>query len=179
MTTVVDICNQALVRAEVSALISDLEEDHPEANVARAVYGRNRDTLLAMAAWPFATRRQKLALLPETENRPGWRYAYALPADCLSARDLDPRAPFHLEDEVVITDAEEAELVYTARVEDPRLFHPLFTDALTWLMAADFALGIAKSREREDHARARFELALSRARARAIGQRRNRPGPGY
>lgn len=177
MATIIDICNTALYRAEVSAVIDDLSADTPEAQASQTLYHLGVDHLLSLTEWPFATKRAALALLPPADQRPDWRSAYALPSDCLVPRDLYPRQPFAIEGSHLLTDASEATLRYTARIGDPALFPALFVDALAWHLAADFALAIGKNRELEHLNRARFEMALSKAKAQILGAQRRRPAP--
>lgn len=179
MATEVDICNLALSRAQVTDFIHALEEDRPSANVARVLYPQHRDALLALAPWPFTTRRATLAALVG-EERAGWAYVFGLPVDCLVARDLNPRAPFRLEDDgtgirVLLANVKTPELIYTASVTNPDMFHPLFRDALIWNLAADFALALGKDGKLEQLCRARYEAALSRARVLVLAEKRDLP----
>ncbi len=44
---------------------------------------------------------------------------------------------------VLLTDWEDAELIYTSRVTTTGIFPPAFTNALSWALAAEFALSLA------------------------------------
>lgn len=188
------ICNLALVAIGHSQLIDALDDDSPEAEVANAVYAQSRDAILERVPWKFATLRATLADLGATAVRDGWAYAYSLPSDCIAPRALtvagtpapgpEDRIPFELEADassasrgavdgmVLLTDLDEAELVYTARVETPALFSPLFIDCLKWSLAAQFALGIAKKPAVARTMEQRFEQALSIAAASQYRQSR-------
>lgn len=163
--TVEDICNLALKRVGCKKRVDDLEADQtPEAEACADVYATCRDKLLEMFAWPFAQRRATLAELDEAGDRDGeWAYAYALPDDCVqpqyiptgvsrSAAKAD-RQPFRLEageangdgevdTTVLLTDAAEATLVYTARITNPTLYPAAFVDALAWLIATELTLSM-------------------------------------
>lgn len=151
-----DICNGALVCVGVGQFLDNLSEDTAEARACDQIYARTRDALLEKAPWKFARRRAVLAL--STEERTGWAYVYALPSDCLAPLFLDPgvlmpaaaeRVPFDWEagtsgsvagPALLLTNQEEAELHYTARVENVSLFSPGFVEALEWAIAAKLAL---------------------------------------
>ena len=152
------LCNLALVRIGQRQLIDSLEEASVEAQTCKAVYASARDAVLGEFWWPFATKRATLALITDGE-RDGWEYAYSLPADCIAdgARYLwsglrDPpaesRIPFTTESNdagdglILLTDEEDAILVYTYAVTLPGLFPPLFVQALAWKVASELALGL-------------------------------------
>lgn len=154
-TSEVQICNLALIRVGHRQLIDDLDEATTEAQLCKAMYELARDAVLERHWWKFATRRSTLGLLANV-SRSGWVHAYAVPVDCLTERYLYPgtrnpaneqRIPFDVEDDsgvgrILLTDQEDAELVYTARVENPVLFSSGFVQALTWKLASDLALGL-------------------------------------
>lgn len=149
-----ELCNIALARIGQGEFIDALTEDTREARACKVCYSHCRDTVLASHPWSFATKRSTLALL--TVERTGWEFAYALPTDCITALSLysgtrapsaDVRVPFAIEHDsssnrVLLTDEEEAELIYIGRVTAPPLFPPLFTDALAWKLASELALSL-------------------------------------
>lgn len=148
------LCNVALLRIGERQLIDDLDEDTAPAKACKALYAHARDEVLEAAWWNWATRRAVLALL-DGETRTGWGYVYALPDDCLAARSIytgtrspsaRQRIPFSMEmgatGRVLLTDMEDAELVYTARVTTVALFPTSFADAVAWRLAVDLVLAI-------------------------------------
>lgn len=155
-STEIDICNEALLYVGNSKRINDFTERTAEAIACAVAYGKTRDALLARAHWRFATKRSVLAL--STEERTGWTYVYVLPADCVAPRYIWPgqrlpnplnKIPFTFESsssgptvdgQVLLTDKAEAELIYTAQVNNTGLYPPLFVEALAWAMAAKLAL---------------------------------------
>lgn len=180
----VAVCNIALARMGTSAPIASLDEASAEAGACRVLYADTRDSVLAAAPWPFATRRALLAEVAAPSDPPyadvttGWAHRYALPADCLVARSvwsgernpLRP-VPFAVEHgatgRVLLTDQGDAQIEYTARIVEPVAFDPGFLDALAWHLAADLAIALKAKPEMEALCRQRYELALSRAAARA------------
>lgn len=163
----VDIVNRALSRIKHAKRVSDLSEAAAARSVeveqARLWYAITRDQVLRRHGWPFATVRAKLALVAGVE-RTDFAHAYAAPPRMLAARFIarpgernprhDQRPPYLVEAHVdadgevigklVITDQDDAELVYTVRVENPQVFDPDFESAYTWLLAGELARGIAK-----------------------------------
>ena len=149
MATKIDICNLALVRLNLNP-IQSLTQATKEARVLSAIYDNALDTALRAHPWNFATRAATLALLPE--EHPRWTYVYACPQDCVWAREIyNPRSRVEkIEFEiargaagrVVLTDEEQATLVYTERVTNPSEYDQLFISALAYALAAEMAVAI-------------------------------------
>jgi len=91
MASAVDICNLALSfvgdRANVSSI--DPPEGSAQAEHCARWYPIARDRLLSEHNWNFATKRAALALLSSVSIS-GWSYAYAMPADCMTAIAVIP-----------------------------------------------------------------------------------------
>lgn len=183
--TAADICNLALLRIGQRAFLDSLDGQDLASRTSKVLYTVARDSVLASAPWPFATRRVTLAALDGVE-RSGWSYVFAYPSDCLSVRGivvgfrvptLEQRGAYaiHLDDDgtgkVIVADGSAVELEYTARVESVGLFSPLFVDALAWKLAADLAPALAGKPEMIDMATRNFEFALARALAADFNQR--------
>ena len=93
MASEVDICNLALAHLGDEATVASLSppEGSAQAEHAARFYPIARDGLLEMHAWSFASKRSNLALL--TSSIAQWQYAYAAPADMMSAISiLDPNS---------------------------------------------------------------------------------------
>lgn len=143
-----------------------------------------RDTLLEMHNWGFATRRVQPALL-HTGYGP-WGYAYERPADCIRVlgvypdgyiRRAEAGAEFDWETDenavqLILTDTENATIVYTRRVDDPSKFTPLFTESLAWLLASYVAGPLIKGTEGQQAAQAAYGAFLAMF-ARATGSSAN------
>lgn len=111
-------------------------------------------------AWGFNTVRVTTpALLVNAQ--PGWMYAYAKPDDCLrilkvirggftSEWEAQPSAQFTRETEemtgveIILTNVEDATIVYQRLVEDTAAFPPQFVSALAWLLASYLAGPVVK-----------------------------------
>jgi hypothetical protein len=144
------ICGLALLRVGQRQVIGSLTEATTEAQACALIYPAARDAILEEHWWSWATKRQALAL--STETRTGWAYAYALPSDCVTARYLwsgyrfpaaSQTIPFAIEasadgsSRLLLTDQEDAELVYTAAITTPSLWSAMARDALAWRISAD------------------------------------------
>lgn len=180
--SVVAICNTALARIAINKSISSLEEDSVEASMCRSLYPEHVDTLLTACPWPFAQKRSSLVEIPDSP-RGGYRHTYQLPADCLVVQEVwrgrrirhaRERVPFAIEHEaetrVLLTDMPNAEIRYTARVNNTLIFSPTFRDVLAWSLAADLAAALADKERMVHRAQAKYELALTRAVAATLGE---------
>jgi len=145
--SVLYIGNLALSHLGDSGRVADLNENTKAAYYVRLHYEQARDDTLAAAAWGFARKFQALADLGDPPDQ--WTYRYALPTDCVTARNLVDTTGLNLHPEFelaiadtldqvcVLTDEPEAVLCYTARVEQVALFPAPFVDALA-LRLADY-----------------------------------------
>lgn len=183
-TSAEQIVNLALSRIGHRQPIDDLDEDTEAAAMATVAYELSRDAVLEEFRWPFATKRATLALLA-SETLDDWSYIYALPTDCLVPQFIDPgvsmparnqRIAFALEyyesteREVVLTNQEDAILVYTFKAENVTLFTPLFVQALAWKMAAEFALALAVKPAVGVAMEEKYQEALAKAVSSAMNQ---------
>jgi hypothetical protein len=169
----VAICNLALSRMN-SRPIQSLGESSVEATQCNAIYAFTRDALLRVHPWNFANRRVTLSLL--TDTIVGYDYAYQYPSDCLCARYLVNSAsrdelPFEVQSNealdyrMILTDVEDAELVYTARVINSENFEEGFIETISWKMAADLAIPLRGKIELQKHFYQIYRNALSAAAA--------------
>lgn len=180
--TAVQICNAALVNTGTSATINSFDERTSESRACKAIYELTRDGLLERFPWKFATKRQSLALNSGSWlQRTGWTYSYALPSDCIIPRRIwagvrTPNAldkiPFEVEASgpgtsttetsqlILLTDQAAAELIYTARNDNPALYSPLFIEALAWALAKKLCLVLPVKPEWSAKCDAEFTKAL-------------------
>jgi hypothetical protein len=191
MSTYVDIGNLALSHLGDDATVAVL--DPPESS-AQAVHLSRfipiaRDEMLEGFAWKFAQRRATLALRAETSD--AWEFAYAEPSDCIRVIGIlpygytsDDNATELFDTEsaddgtpLIITNTENATLLYTARVTDPSRFTPLFTSALARLVAAYVAGPLIKGEEGQKAALQQYQAFLGiwgRATTSSANQSRSR-----
>ena len=136
--------------------ISDLTEATPEAEQVNLVFDDTRDALLRQHPWNFAKKYASPATVSGTV--PGnWTYMYAYPTDAVRVNGIiDPvetGTPIKFEVarnasdvKVVLTDQEDAEFFYTARITDTVQFDPEFTMALSYALAARLAMPLTGER---------------------------------
>lgn len=147
--TSTEICNKALAHLG-DARISDFHEISVAAEKCRTHYDQERDELLRMHRWNFAQQRATLSQLAEGPAF-GWAYQYALPADCLRVLELNGveasmcDSSYKIEGRNLVTDAEEAKIVYVKRVTDTTLYDVLFVGALAYKLAAALCKEITNS----------------------------------
>ena len=77
------------------------------------------------------------------------------------------RTPAYLiESNAILTNKQNAELVYIARVEEPRAWPPSFADALAWAMAGELASARINDSQKQNWCYQNYEIALAKAAAR-------------
>lgn len=188
MASETDIWNLALMDLGVTTGVADLvTEESKAARVGRMLYDATRDHCLQEFPWSFATRRVALALL--TSDPPtNWGFSYRFPTDCIQPQGLvvpglrNPRStqkiPFEVASDstgrVIYTDLEDAELLYTARIEDTSLFEPMFVTALAALLASRGAMPMSVKPELAANAGRAYVNVLHNAAAHSMNQ--SQPG---
>jgi hypothetical protein len=159
MSSIVFICNLALSNIGKEN-ISSLTEESAEARACKQFYAHTRDTLLQAYPWRWAGRT--LAMAEVINNKPNrWDHAYQRPSDCLKIRRVVDEmlldyVPYELravkaggfdyavEGSVIYTNLTPAYLEYTARIDDPTEFPPLFQDALAWHLAVRLSMPLTR-----------------------------------
>ena len=161
----VDICNFALSNVGAFAGLQTVEiGSSKEAVACRAQYPLALKAALRDpdCDWGFARKTIQLAL---ADLEPvGYTYAYKYPSDCIRAlRIHNPaiegdcvlteydyirrklkRIPFELgsdpsgNNKLILTNREQAVLVYTGFIDNPNMFDPLFAEALGYKLSAAF-----------------------------------------
>lgn len=147
----ITICNMALYRTGVSSTIANLDEPSKEARLLKTFFAPIRDFVLRDVDWNFARKRQVLALLTGTPPT-NWTYAYAMPDDCLNIQSLvirgtrvpasKDRIPYEVQGRSILTDQDNAELIYTYRCTDMSLWDPQAVSALAWALVPEIAMGL-------------------------------------
>lgn len=194
------ICNLALLRAGQLQRITSLSDPGPAAQACRAAWDIDRDATLEAAAWPFAMKRKALNAISGGE-RGAWAYAYPEPNDCIAPRNLDQadddnplgtyntnpgeaeQLVFRIESDedtgrrVILTNVENAVLVYTARIEAPARWTAMFRNALAFQLAADLCFGLAKNSALGFKMLAAFEGYVRMAAASSFNQERKEVPP--
>lgn len=156
-TSVVQVCNQALAHLGTTKQIASLVEQSKEARACNLMYEKVRDSLLRRHWWSFNNAWTTVGAL--TNTHPWWQYAYQYPSDCLGVRYVanaahNPlmwkkadRIPHQVGYDsgarVILTNEENAVIVYSARVVDPNVWDVGFADALGWSLAVAMAMPLS------------------------------------
>lgn len=155
VTTEAQLCNLALGMVGQRQLITSLTEESTEAQLCAAFYPTARDMLLSSRAWRFTTRRTVLALTQETRTL--WEYAYTAPPRLLMAHEIvsgmrptppGGQVPFDIELNdagdalLILTDMQDAELVYSSKVTNVALYPAPFVMAVAARLAVFLALSL-------------------------------------
>lgn len=167
MSSEVQICNMALSHIGGYSDIAALDNSSQESKKCKLLYSPARDSVLRDNNWNFATKVLTLALLTDTYL--GWVYGYQYPVDCLMAikiyndynnninRDsiyypecnvTDNKIEFQiisneaLTGRIILTNKEDAKLVYIAKVTDTNMFDVEFIDALSYRLASELAISL-------------------------------------
>lgn len=144
-TSVISICNMALGWIGTNSIAS-LTQNDPGARACNQFYDMARQQTLRDHPWNFAQSRIALAAVDVPDTYPEYAYAYAWPDKCIRAHKVrNDAGDYDFEvvlspdgsGRMILTNAQNAVLLYTADVADPTLFDPLYTRALARRLAAD------------------------------------------
>jgi len=138
------IVNLALSRVGEPAIESIDDTGSEVARKVRTVYEHCVKTLSRMTQWQCLKKRVQLT---QNATAPafGYSYSYNLPEDfvrMISVNDIDAWDQedwYELEQGKLLIDQDEAKIVYVAYTEDTTKFDPLFTEALSVLLASRLA----------------------------------------
>lgn len=150
-----DICSRALVQLGAHPIAS-FNEETTEAHVAAQLYPLTMRTLLSSYPWRFALKQASLARLL-TPPASDFRYAYALPADCVRVLSAGRSVRgsglnYRIAGGALHTDSETVMLTYITQPDESD-FPAFFVSALTARLAAAFALPLTESTNRTDYLR--------------------------
>ncbi len=133
--------------------------------------------------WSFAAKTQELSEKPG-RGRDGCERRFALPSDCLRPIRLEAGAlparlgpHFIIEGRDLLTNQDAPRLVYTALIEDPAMWPPAFTLALSWGLAAFLATANNNDARMQQHCFQNYQIALAEAWANDLQMQNPRPEP--
>jgi hypothetical protein len=191
-----DIYNMALAAIGVSRFITSPTEGSLQANTCNVFWDSVRDQCLQDAPWGFAMRFAELQLI--TKTVPGWLNVYAVPSDCLQAREVSPtpstqNIPWSYRGRKVSFEVIENEaggglalacnidsptLAYTARIKTVPLWSPAFVNAVSLLLASRIVSPLSSDPVKYAPLVAKaYEIAISKAAALSMNEGRERPEP--
>lgn len=178
-----NVCNQVLVELGANTITS-LTDGSENAQRCKAVYNDTLRATLEAHDWSFARKRKaltKLAGTPEFEfdNR------FQLPSDCIrslyTGDDLGSGWPYRvppsvqsvwvslegkswqIEGDELLSDRDEVDLIYTARITSPSDWTPMFTEAMVAHLGARIAYAVTRSMALKDKWMQYYEHRLDEA----------------
>lgn len=192
MVSEVDIYNFALSRIGIGQIVGDPAEKSEPARQCRRWFAHCRDECLRSFPWTFARKAVQLAELNQTF--PGWAYVYQYPSDCLMglqvipehglrfpvnwldiwqerSNQVAPRIPWDRalradgNSQVIVTDLNQAWLLYIARVETTSVWDVGFVNMLAWKLASEIARPLKVKADLAQAAADYFEAMRGRAAA--------------
>ncbi len=156
MASKIGIWNQAVSALGIGEDIASATERSAEARACNLFYDEVVKEVLRDFAWPSATAIVALALVEEDPNDE-WAYSYQYPTDCLMARRIlsgertdtrDSRVPYRIvkssTGRIIYSDAQDAELEYTAYDNDPNNYPSDMSSAIAYLLAVKIAPRLTK-----------------------------------
>jgi hypothetical protein len=149
----VQIANFALSKIGDDSTIESLTENSAQANECNLWFDHSRKQTLSAFSWSFAKAR--ITLATHGDDPPAnWGYRYQYPSATVKARfienpagrDADP-VEFVIETSddgtrSILTDLDEAKLIFTKDITDPSLYSEFFIEALAAVLASHIAYAL-------------------------------------
>lgn len=167
-----DIANLALSHIGGTNL-SNIDDSSPKALIVRQFYDQALEEVLRAYDWACATRRQELAAVDGDLAK--YAYRYALPADPYCLRVLTVFSPetgedlpddqYIIEGRELLTDATPLSMKYMAKLTNVSEYDSLFTEALSFKLAAYLAFPITKKAALRGEMLQLYLLSLGQAEA--------------
>jgi hypothetical protein len=196
MASPTEIANMALGHLGQSFQIADLDtEQSNEANVMRLFYPIVRDAVLTERRWPFTEKIRDLSLITDEPEGDEWNYLYQYPSDCLSfwrilsgtTQDtIDSQVPYRIVAnpnqtglKAILTNEQNATGEYCRRSDDPTIYSPNFTLAVSFKLAFMIAPALTTG-DPKNLRKSCFDLyaqTMSQAAAQAFNEQRLGPKP--
>ena len=185
------LVNRALAHIGITHRLDDLStNERVEAEQARLIYADVVDAVLRAFPWPFATKyAQPVLVTGETDDptNDDWVFAYRVPTDMVFLRRMvktDEQkgryvdhvpAAFRIGRDtnggLIYTNLEDATIEYTFRPTCAATAgDALFRDAMTWLLASEFAPSMARNKVTARECIAMFHLKIAEARTAASNE---------
>jgi hypothetical protein len=199
------ICNRALDRIGSTDNIASLDEDSTAGEKCKFWFPICRDKVLRDFPWNFSRRSVAMQLVAG-DAPPGWAFQYQYPADCLKARQVSdeggtrlpwanlvpgqsilqwvpPRIPFEIasnaagDGRLIVTDLEDAYLVYTRRVDNIDAWDETAKSALAWDLANELVVPLSLDPKRRQVAQFEYEKELALAKMHNFNESEQDPQP--
>ena len=163
MASATELCNQALGRIG-SQRLNDLATDTSvQAIHCRLHYEQTRDALMQTHNWRFAVGRSVLSASTVTPDFE-WNFQYVLPDDYLRQLGLyKTENSFIIEGNRLLTNDDEANLVYIRSITDSAKFSPLYIEVLVLQLAIKLVMPLAQDKTLRRELQDEVDRVLARA----------------
>lgn len=151
----VQICNMALSHVGSRSKIESLTENSTEAWQCNQWYEYSRLQALEMYPWNFARMRAVLSLHAEDPPEGVWAFRYSYPNNCVVAREIEnvigpdqDAHPYKVElasdgeSKSILTNVEDATLIYTFDLTNPNFYSSFFVNLLSWILASNIGFSL-------------------------------------
>lgn len=173
---VLTIANMALSHIGARAIMNSIEEDSPEAQQVRLWYESCRAQTLQAYNWNFARKRIQGSKSTSPAPEFDWEFRYVYPPDALSIRQIEnpfghqaDAIPFSIESDgqtkSIVTNLDNARIIYTYDLTDTSQFSPLFSEILSINLASKIAFTLTGRAELKQalSEQYRFQLLVASA----------------
>lgn len=165
--TPISICSDALVLLGGQPISSFIDGDTGSL-ISSQFYETTYASLLTETLWHFATKTASLARHEEAPEN-GWKYKFQLPEDCLYVVKADTRNyEIYERDLFAQQPTMKVDYIYPVREEN---LPPPFVKALSFALAAQFAIPLTGNASRAEYYAQLAEMQLSKARRADASQR--------
>ena len=165
------VCNRALGRLG-SDTITDMTDGTQSAEYCGRFLPEAIEYVLGQWDFKFARRRQRLAMNAE-QPAFGWKYQFNYPMDCIrlvkvyGSHSLTPEdiecVPYQVENGKILTDADELQIIYIARPDDPNQLPQSVRKAVSTHLAYLLSTPLASNEQLTGLIAAESQAAIERA----------------
>lgn len=147
MTTPVDICNRALSHLGASSITS-MDEESSRGDLCRLHYDPARQEVISTGYFAFAVRQDWLTVqvFPPPE-RGDFSVMLQLPEDALTVLRVHTLSDWMQSGRTLLTNSVGETADLTIDVEDASVFTPLFSNVLSYSLAASMCVAVTENLE--------------------------------
>lgn len=174
MATKLEICNMA-IELIGKRTVASLTQSTREAQVANRFYDQARKAVLRDHLWSFATKSKALAAV-SVDSDIGFDFTYQYPTDALYAHKIyngtgegeieyQIQANESLTQKYLLTNKDDAILIYVADVDEENMFDNLFTEALSYKLASMMIIPLKGESQLAQQITQMYGMTLDKAKA--------------
>ena len=169
----VKIFNIVLNILGISMPLENTESNDNRAILLNNCYDIAKDFVLKDFDWNFASTFRKLSLRNDFSQNSQYLFCYDYPNNCICARDVFEENSYKLEkfiisssengEKIILTNAKNATLRYTKRVDKEIYFTSEFSMALAYYLASMCAQALVGSTQKGESAYEKYQRFLKHA----------------